>query len=230
MQGIGVARVVRTFVVAIALLVALPAVASAATADGGLQQLSPPDDCISSAAGSTCGTSVDAGLGSARSVAINPSGGNAYVASQAGSLSTFGRNSDTGALAFTTCIKDPSSGEPCPTSSNRPLAQASWVVANDQFVYVASRSANAITEFSRDNTTGALTAIGCIGQSAANPAGGPGVSDGTRADRGRPSRAQPRWQATSTPYRRSNSTVVAMSIAGNGTLTSVGCLARLGFG
>src|SRR5205085_11669147 len=102
---------------------------SAATTPGGLQQLPAPNDCVSTRGSSGCGTIVNGGLGQARSVAINPGGGNAYVASQAGSLSTFGRNGQTGGLSFTSCIKDPTSTKACPTNSNRPLAQAAWVVA-----------------------------------------------------------------------------------------------------
>src|SRR5436190_3226130 len=223
MQGIAVLRLARTFVLTIVLFAAVPSAASAATAAGGLQQLPSPNDCISSAAGSNCGTVVNGGLGSARSVAVNPGGANAYVASQAGSLSTFGRNGQTGALSFTACIKDPSSTEACPANSNRPLAQAAWVVANDDFVYVASRSANAISEFSRDPGTGALTAIGCIGQTATNPAGGPACQTAaglTGVDHLALSPDGNNLYAVSP----SNSTLVAMSIGLNGTLTSVGCL------
>src|SRR5689334_276918 len=114
MQGIGVVRAGRAFFLTIALAVAMPSVASAATNPGGLQQLAAPNDCVSTLASSGCGTIVNGGLGSARSVAINPGGANAYVASQAGGLSTFGRNGQTGGLSFTSCIKDPSSTEACP--------------------------------------------------------------------------------------------------------------------
>src|SRR4051812_27827617 len=172
MRGIDVLRVVRMVAIVAALLAPIPSAASAATNPGGLQQLHSPNDCISRAAGSNCGTIVNGGLGSARSVAINPGGANAYVASQAGSLTTFGRNGETGALAFTTCIKDPTSTEACPSNSNRPLAGAAWVVATDDFVYVASRTGNAISEFTRDPGTGALTQLGCISETGSNPAGG----------------------------------------------------------
>src|SRR5436190_16984268 len=225
MQGIAVLRLARTFVLTIVLFAAVPSAASAATAAGGLQQLPSPNDCISSAAGSNCGTVVNGGLGSARSVAVNPGGANAYVASQAGSLSTFGRNGQTGALSFTACIKDPSSTEACPANSNRPLAQAAWVVANDDFVYVASRSANAISEFSRDPGAGALTAIGCIGQTGTNPAGGPACQAApglTGVDHLALSPDGNNLYAVSP----TNSTLVALSIGGGGALTSVmnGCL------
>src|SRR3954454_9317530 len=173
MQGTDVLRAARTFFLTIVLFAAVPSAASAVTNSGGLQQLASPNDCVSSNPASNCGTVVGGGLGQARSVAINPGGANAYVASQAGSLTTFGRNGETGALAFTTCIKDPTSTEACPSNSNRPLSQAAWVVATDSTVYVASRSGNAISEYTRDPGTGALTALGCISQTGTNPAGGP---------------------------------------------------------
>src|SRR3954471_15808148 len=174
MRGIDVLRAVRALLVTMALFAVLPSAASAVTNPGGLQQLAPPNDCISSAPGSNCGTVVNGGLGQARSVAINPGGANAYVASQAGSLSTFGRNGETGGLSFTSCIKDPTSTEACPTNSTVPLSQAAWVVATDDNVYVASRNGNAISEFSRDPSTGGLTVLGCISQTGTSPvAGGP---------------------------------------------------------
>src|SRR2546423_9851119 len=140
MQGIDVLRAARALFLTIALLAVLPSAASGGTSAGGLQQLPAPNDCVSSSPGSACGNIVSGGLGQARSIAVNPGGANAYVASTTGSLSTFGRNGETGALSFTACIKDPTSTEACPANANRPLAQAAWVVATDDFVYVASRS------------------------------------------------------------------------------------------
>jgi hypothetical protein len=136
------------------LLAIAPSAAAAATTSGGLIQLPPPNDCVSTVPASNCGTTVNGGLGNARSVAINPGGANAYVASTSGSLATFGRDGQTGALSFTTCVKDPTSTQACPSNSTRPLGGAAWVVATDDFVYVASPTGNAITEFSRDPGTG----------------------------------------------------------------------------
>jgi sugar lactone lactonase YvrE len=175
-DSVGAWRVRKTLICA-AMLVMLvcvaPGAAAAATGAGGLEQLSAPNDCVSSNAGSNCGTIVAGGLGAARSVAVTPDGASAYVASTTGALSTFGRNATTGALSFTSCIKDPASTEPCPSNTNRPLDGAAWVVANDGFVYVAAPNADAISAFQRNSDTGQLTAIGCIRQGGGNPAGGP---------------------------------------------------------
>src|SRR3954451_12161957 len=133
MSGSHVFRGARTFVVALLLVASAPAVASAAGA-GGLDQLPPPNDCVSSNQTSNCGTVVNGGLGAARSIAVTPDGANAYVASTTGSLSTFGRSTSTGALSFDRCLKDPASTEACPTNSTVPLDGAAWVVVNDGFV------------------------------------------------------------------------------------------------
>src|SRR4051794_9595166 len=223
MTGIDVRRAGRSLLLAMLLLVLVPSAASAVTTSGGLQQLAPPNDCVSSNPGSTCGTVINGGLGNARSIAVNPGGANAYVASTTGSLSTFGRNGQTGALSFTSCIKDPTSTEACPSNSNRPLAQAAWVVATDNFVYVASRSGNAISEFSRDPGTGALTVLGCISQTGSNPAGGPGCQTApglTGVDHLALSADESNLH-DGTP---SDAPLVTMTIAGGGTLTLAACL------
>ncbi|MEA2494979.1 MAG: hypothetical protein QOJ29_2890, partial [Thermoleophilaceae bacterium] len=223
MTGIEVFRGTRVLVLTALLFALMASAASAATNPGGLLQLPPPNDCVSSTPGSNCGTVVNGGLGSARSVAVNPGGANAYVASSAGSLSTFGRNGQTGALSFTACVKDPSSTEACPSNTNRPLAQAAWVVATDDFVYVASRTGNAVTEFSRDAGTGQLTLIGCISQTGANSAGGPlcqSSSGLTGVDRLALSDDGNNLYAVSP----SNSSLATLNIAGNGTLSAGSCL------
>ncbi|MEA2439983.1 MAG: hypothetical protein QOH76_1407 [Thermoleophilaceae bacterium] len=223
MTGTGVFGAARILVLALLLASIAPTAASAVTAPGGLRQLPAPNDCVSSAAASGCGTTVSGGLGSARSVAVNPGGANAYVASSDGSLSTFGRNGETGALSFTSCAKDPSSTETCASNSTVPLAQAAWVVATDDFVYAASRTGNAISEFARDAGTGQLTEIGCIRQGGGNSAGGtpcdtsPGLAGVDRlalSDDGNLYAVSP-----------SSSTLVTLKIgSGNGKLSAVSCL------
>src|SRR4051794_26805530 len=83
MTGIDAFRAGRSLLLAMLLLVLVPSAASAVTANGGLQQLAAPNDCVSSNPGTTCGTVVNGGLGNARSIAITPGGANAYVASTA---------------------------------------------------------------------------------------------------------------------------------------------------
>jgi 6-phosphogluconolactonase (cycloisomerase 2 family) len=164
---------VRKAILAAAVLVSLAPASASAVAPGGLQQLPAPNDCVSTSAASNCGTIVNGGLGAAHSVAVPPDGTSAYAASTTGALTTFGRNASTGALSFTTCVKDPSSTEACPSNSNRPLGGAAWVVATNANVYVAAADGDAVTVFTRNPSTGALTSFGCISQSGGNSAGGP---------------------------------------------------------
>src|SRR4051794_37080898 len=127
MSGIDVLlRSARALLLSLAILAVAPALASAAIGAGGLEQLPSPNDCISSSPTTACGNPVSGGLGAAQSVAVTPDGANAYVASTTGSLTTLTRNSSTGALDFQACTKDPTSTEPCPSNSNRPLDSASW--------------------------------------------------------------------------------------------------------
>ncbi|MEA2429664.1 MAG: hypothetical protein QOI19_137, partial [Thermoleophilaceae bacterium] len=221
MRGIDVLRVVRAAVVAAGFIAALPSAALATPVPGGLQQLPPPNDCVSSTAASNCGSNVGGGLGQARSVAVTPSGASVYVASPAGSLSTFTRNGQTGALSFSTCVKDPGSSEICQTTATRPLSAPAWVVATNAFVYVAT--GNSITDFSRDTATGQLTDLGCIGQTSANPNGGspcqvaPGLSGVSRL-------ALSPDGNNLYAVSPSDKTVVVLNKAGNGTLSSGSCL------
>jgi Calx-beta domain/Bacterial Ig domain len=219
-RGTGVLRVVRTVVVAIALSVAAPSAVLAATNAGGLQQLPSPDDCVSTLGTSGCGTIVNGGLVQARSVAISPGGENAYVASQSGALSTFGRNNDTGALSYTSCVKDAGSGEVCPNNSPVPLSTAAWVVATDDNVYVASRGGDAISEFTRNPGTGTPTPLGCISETGANAvSGGPAcaAAPGLKGvDRLALSSDETNLYAVSP----TNSTLVALKIGSGGTLSA----------
>ncbi|HEV2814905.1 MAG TPA: Calx-beta domain-containing protein [Solirubrobacteraceae bacterium] len=142
---------------------------------GGLQQLRTADtsaNCISTEPGDPpeCATVIDGGTTDARSIAVTPDGENAYVASagaeNAGTLATFTRNQSTGELSFNACIFDPASAEVCGTQLTQ-LNGASYVVATNENVYVASSASNAVRAFSRSQSTGALTPIadasgGCI--------------------------------------------------------------------
>ena len=231
MSGIDVlVRSARALLLTAAILAIAPALASAATAAGGLEQLPSPNDCISSAPTTACGNPVSGGLGAARSVAVTPDGASAYVASTTGSLTTLSRNLSTGELNFEACVKDPTSTEACGTNSNRPLDGAAWVIANNGFVYVAAADADTISVFQRNADTGDLTAVGCTSTSATNSAGGPDcdVSNGlSGVDRLTLSSDGDNVYATSS----SNSTLVNLEVQPDGTLLppgTGGCLRGTG--
>ncbi len=157
----------------IGLAAAQPALAAPAPGDnvGGLVSLG----CVSDLAG-VCGTSAGAtgGLGTAHSVVLSPDGKNAYVASENGALSTFTRDAATGALTFSACIKDASSTEACPQNSahsgDLAGAHAVGISPDGKFVYVAAStgSTDAVTVFSRDSGSGALTPVTSTTSSTTN--------------------------------------------------------------
>jgi 6-phosphogluconolactonase (cycloisomerase 2 family) len=156
------------------LVFAAPAVAQEDTPVGGLQQLPTPNDCISTEPAvdpnpAECGTVISGGVTDADSIAVTPDGKHAYVAASGGenggSLATFSRNLSTGELSFNACMRDPSSNEVCSTEVTQ-LDGATYVVATDNHVYVASADSGAVRGFTRNTTSGALTPIalpgGCV--------------------------------------------------------------------
>lgn len=166
-------KLFHLLVAVIAVIAIVPATAAAQLPAGAVQQLPEPNDCITTS-DPECGTTINGGTRSARDVAITPDGKNAYVVSSlsgngnnTGSLATFSRNGNTGALSFVSCVKDPTSTEACGANVEL-LAGAVSVVATNNHVYVASSVEDAVVAFSRNTTTGALTRIsgtaGCVSQ------------------------------------------------------------------
>jgi 6-phosphogluconolactonase (cycloisomerase 2 family) len=163
--------------------------ASAAPGDaiGGLIQLAPPHACVNQQPLTPCGSSgdgalVSGGLGQAHGVAVSPDGKNVYVTAEKGAISTFARNTSSGALTYRGCIKDPASTEACAqnslTAGTLMGAKSVGISPDGEFVYVAASTSslpsNAITVFARNATTGALTAVpladgGCISQDEVAP-------------------------------------------------------------
>ncbi len=95
------------------------------------------------------------GLDSARGVAVSPDNKHVYVASLFdNSVTAFGRNSGTGLLTFIETEKDGLGGGQF-LSGAHDVA----VSPNGDNVYVVARSDDAITTFSRNQTTGALTLV-----------------------------------------------------------------------
>ncbi len=95
------------------------------------------------------------GLSLARSVVVSPNGQHVYVAAQADSaVAVFSRNTTTGALTFVEAKKDGIGGV-----DGLFGAFSVKVSPDDQDVYVAGSSDNAVAAFSRNPTTGALTFV-----------------------------------------------------------------------
>lgn len=95
------------------------------------------------------------GLDSARGVAVSPDNKHVYVASLFdSSVTAFGRNPGTGLLTFIETERDGLGGGQF-LSGAHDVA----VSPNGNNVYVVARSDDAITTFSRNQTTGALTLV-----------------------------------------------------------------------
>ncbi|MFQ5351033.1 MAG: lactonase family protein, partial [Thermoanaerobaculia bacterium] len=95
------------------------------------------------------------GLDSARGVAVSPDGKNVYVAALVdSSISWYDRDSSTGALTFNDIIKDSDPG-----IDGLAGAHAVVVSPDDEHVYVAARSEDAVSAFSRSPATGDLTFV-----------------------------------------------------------------------
>jgi 6-phosphogluconolactonase (cycloisomerase 2 family) len=182
----------RRLVLVISMLVlaslAGPGNAAAVPGDvvGGLIQLESPHACVNQQPLTPCGTAqngglVSGGLGQAHGVAVSPDGDNVYVTAERGAISTFARNATTGVLTYQGCFKDPLSTEACAhqsfTAGTLMGAKSVGVSPDGLYVYVAASTSsgpsNAITIFSRDTATGALTPValpgGCVSQQEVAP-------------------------------------------------------------
>ncbi|MFL5911538.1 MAG: lactonase family protein [Gaiellaceae bacterium] len=149
-------------------VLATPAAAPAAS-PGALTQLASPSSCItdtSPVSAKICPTRGN-GLNGAIDAVVSPDGRFVYVASMTGSdVAVFSRNTTTGALsqgATNYCIKDRTAA---PSTTNCPVAGTALNSAialalspDGKNLYVASFYSNAVAEFARDATTGALTQL-----------------------------------------------------------------------
>jgi DNA-binding beta-propeller fold protein YncE len=104
----------------------------------------------------------------ADAVAISPDGSNVYVGGQGASISTFTRDTSTGALAFQGCVGDSNvCVQTNPLAVNEP---GSLAVSPDGANLYAGNFANGTVDvFSRNPSSGALTFTGCDGALSGDP-------------------------------------------------------------
>ncbi len=142
--------------------------------------------CIADAGANGCTDPALDGLDGATGVAVSPDGKNVYVTgSLAASLTSFDRNTSTGALTQTACLANTTIGG-CSALTKASLAGAWGVIVSPdgENVYVASQSpGNSVTVFDRNTSTGALTEASCIANGGANSCTAP-ASDSLQASRG----------------------------------------------
>ncbi len=137
----------------------------AATADASLGELSFLG-CLGQLGG--CAT-LPAGLTGAvedpKGLVVSPDGANVYAADEGSSaIDVFSRNLLTGTLTLTGCVGEHAGCQP--TTPEKAVERPFSVVVSPDGanVYAASVGSNAIDEFARNASTGALTYLGCIGQ------------------------------------------------------------------
>ena len=93
------------------------------------------------------------GLRMAKSIVVSPDNKNVYVASSAdGAIAVFTRNTLTGVLTFSTCIKNGENGV-----VGLKYAYCVAISPDSKNVYVSGADDSAIVIFTRDQSTGALT-------------------------------------------------------------------------
>ncbi|HEU5264368.1 MAG TPA: beta-propeller fold lactonase family protein, partial [Gaiellaceae bacterium] len=188
---------------------------------GTLVQLTGAAGCVSETGNG--GSCVDGrGLDRARSVAVSLDGKNVYVAAETGdALAVFSRDQSTGRLTqlsgISGCVSESGSGGTCSDGTALDGVRSVVVSPDGTSVYAASFFSGAVSVFSRDETTGALTQAGGPPLGNASPVVGAGsdqsitlpanaILDGTVTDDGQP---DPPATVTSTWSQ----------VAGSGTVT-----------
>jgi sugar lactone lactonase YvrE len=113
------------------------------------------------------------GLDYADAVAVSPDGRSVYALGAGdNAIVRFKSDRTTGALTPKECVADQTSNPDGCAKTAKGLAypDAVAVSPDGKSVYVASYDDNAIARFSRNKTTGALKAKGCVGEKGDNPA------------------------------------------------------------
>ncbi len=155
---------------------------------GGLTQLSPPNDCIQSASGS-CGVTSAVGLSFAQEMVISPDGKNAYAtAFLDDAVSEFRINSSGGLTQLADpneCISDDADGpggnpptQPaCRSGAGLDGARGIAISPDGLTVYVTASGDRAVSAFARSPSTGALTPLSDPHECLSDDGDGPGVVD-----------------------------------------------------
>lgn len=162
----GIPWISAALVVLFALVAAAPAPAAA---PGGIDQLAPPNGCITNGGSGGCKSSHDLSRGF--DSVVSPDGRHVYAtAFDLSAVLTFDRDPATGALTQKAgtagCVHHGSATADCAAATNL-FAPAGIELSNDgATAYVVARGSSAVAVFDRDPSTGALTqksgATGCI--------------------------------------------------------------------
>jgi DNA-binding beta-propeller fold protein YncE len=105
------------------------------------------------------------GLNQPRGIAFSPDGRFAYVTAFSGNgVTVFARDAASGRLSPAACVKQGAASKGCAGARNLDGATDVDVSSDGRFVYATSFRGDAITAFTRDATTGALTELGCLAQ------------------------------------------------------------------
>lgn len=131
---------------------------------GALAQLPGTAGCLSETGnGGSCldGTALDR----ARSLSLSPDGSSVYVAAEASdAIAVLSRDGATGTLrqlpGAAGCVSETGTGGDCSDGVALDAARSVSVSADGASVYAASFGSSAVSIFSRDPTTGALTQLG----------------------------------------------------------------------
>jgi 6-phosphogluconolactonase (cycloisomerase 2 family) len=139
---------------------------------GALDQLAGTDGCVSeSGTGGAC--AVGRSLDGARSVALSPDGSSVYITSYfSDALAVFSRDATTGALTQLAgtggCVSETGTGGACADGTGLDGPRTVMVSPDGKHVYASSELSGAVSAFSRNAVTGALTQLGntagCVSQ------------------------------------------------------------------
>jgi DNA-binding beta-propeller fold protein YncE len=113
------------------------------------------------------------GLDRGYGVAVSPDGKQVYVAAaDDDTLTTFNRDTQTGAVTWIGCLRDDGrAAVGCTTVAGLDGARGIAVSPDGKSVYVASGDGDALAVFDRNTTSGALTSAGCF-RDTENPLAG----------------------------------------------------------
>jgi 6-phosphogluconolactonase (cycloisomerase 2 family) len=142
-----------------------------AAVPGGLFQLDSPNDCVTGASWGCGNLLSNVPTDDAYQPAVSPDGKNVYMANLSSSVTEFSRNPSTGALTEIGCVASVGVGATnCAQIPDSGLSGPAGVVVSPDgaYVYVIGQFDNAIVTFSRNQSTGALTWLGCIGESGSS--------------------------------------------------------------